>query len=116
MTFAGLDSIRRPRTWWISLAVALFVPALAGSAPIPLIRVGLLLGVPEVEIGSDGEWAVGILHSGLAPTRADQPWRFTSRGEGIQVWDPSGQMRANVPDTLFAFPTRPDSHLDPRGA
>lgn len=115
MTFAGLDSIRRPRTWWISLALAIFGATLASGGPVPLIRVGLLLGVPEVEIGSDGEWGVGILHSGLAPTHADQPWRFTSRGEGIQVWHPSGEMLANVPDTLFAFPTRPDSHLEVDG-
>lgn len=111
MSFARLDSIRRSRTWWMSCALMLFVSALASGAPIPLIRVGLLVGVPEVEIGSDGEWGIGILHSGLAPTIAGDPWRFTSRGEGIQVWDPSGAMRANLPDTLFAFPTRPGSHL-----
>lgn len=106
---------RRPmRAWLILWAVELLVSAtssLATAGPMPLIRVGLLIGVPEVEIGADGGWEVGILHSGLAPTRADEPWRFTSRGEGIQVWDPSGAMRGNLPDTLFAFPAHPEATI-----
>jgi stage II sporulation protein D len=115
---SSLHHIIRPIRMWQSLCVlgiAVTMATVATASPVPLIRVGLLLGVPEVEIGAEGGWSVGILHSGLAPTQTDQPWRFSSRGEGIQVWDSAGTLRGSVPDTLFAFPARPEGTIEVDG-
>ncbi|MCA9727236.1 MAG: SpoIID/LytB domain-containing protein [Candidatus Eisenbacteria bacterium] len=83
----------------------------AGAGDIPLVKIGLRVGAPEVGIESGGGWAVGRLHTGLRPTRVGAAWRFSSRGEGIQVWDETGRLRGNVADTLFAFPLDPEHPL-----
>ncbi|MDM7916436.1 MAG: SpoIID/LytB domain-containing protein [Candidatus Eisenbacteria bacterium] len=76
------------------------------SAPVPIVRIGIVPDASEVEIGSDGDWRVGIVGSNAETekVRAGERWTFRADGELLRTTDGRGTARGGARDTLYLFP------------